>query len=90
MLAYGVPADATDEYCHKEESIVIEAMKRFTMAVYNRLLQIHFLATTVPCRLSEADGDQCSPRLPQYVRQFRLHALGVEELPGRMARPIPR
>ena len=33
MLAYGVPVDATDEYCRKEESIAIEAMKRFTMAV---------------------------------------------------------
>ena len=51
--------------------------------VYNgrlRLLWIHFLATTVPCRLSKANGDQCSPRLPRYVRLSRLHTLGVKEL----------
>ena len=33
MLAYGIPADATDEYCRIGESTAIEAMKRFTMAV---------------------------------------------------------
>lgn len=90
MLAYGVPADATDENCRRGESIAIEAMKTEVYNGRSRLLQIHFLATTVPCRLSEADGDQCSPRLPRYVRQSRLNTLGVEELPSRMARPIPR
>jgi hypothetical protein len=33
MLAYGIPADATDEYCRTGESTAIEAMKRFTVAV---------------------------------------------------------
>jgi hypothetical protein len=33
MLAYGTPADVTDEYCRIGESTTIEAMKRFTMAV---------------------------------------------------------
>jgi hypothetical protein len=33
MLAYGVETDAADEYCRTEESIAIEAMKRFTVAI---------------------------------------------------------
>jgi hypothetical protein len=33
MLAYGIPADATDEYCRTGESTAIEAMKRFTVAI---------------------------------------------------------
>lgn len=33
MLAYGLPANATDEYCHTGENITIEAMKRFTIAI---------------------------------------------------------
>jgi hypothetical protein len=33
MLAYGVAADATDEYCRTGESTAVEAMKRFTVAI---------------------------------------------------------
>jgi hypothetical protein len=33
MLAYGIPIDATDEYCRTGESTTIEAMKRFTIAI---------------------------------------------------------
>jgi hypothetical protein len=33
MLAYGVPADATDEYYRAGESTAIEALKRFVIAI---------------------------------------------------------
>jgi hypothetical protein len=33
MLANGILADATDEYCHTGESTAIEAMKHFTIAI---------------------------------------------------------
>ncbi|KAF0727647.1 hypothetical protein AaE_009516 [Aphanomyces astaci] len=33
MLAYGVCADSTDEYCRLDESTAIESMKRFARAV---------------------------------------------------------
>ena len=33
MLAYGVTADTTDEYCHIGESTAMESMKRFCQAV---------------------------------------------------------
>jgi hypothetical protein len=33
MLAYGVVADAIDEYCKMGESTAIEAMKRFIVAI---------------------------------------------------------
>ena len=33
MLAYGIPADASDEYCRTGGSTAIEAMKRFTVAI---------------------------------------------------------
>jgi hypothetical protein len=33
MLAYGIPADGTDEYCRTGESTALEAMKRFVVAI---------------------------------------------------------
>jgi hypothetical protein len=33
MLAYGISADATDEYCRTGESTALEAMKRFVVAI---------------------------------------------------------
>jgi hypothetical protein len=42
MLAYGIPADATDEYCRTGESTAIEAMKRFTVAIRG-CFESHFL-----------------------------------------------
>jgi hypothetical protein len=33
MLAYGIPADATDEYCRTGESTAAESLKRFTVAI---------------------------------------------------------
>jgi hypothetical protein len=33
MLAYGVATDATDKYCRTGESIAVEAMKRFIVAI---------------------------------------------------------
>jgi hypothetical protein len=33
MLAYGVPANACDEYCRLEESTAMEAMKRWVVAI---------------------------------------------------------
>jgi hypothetical protein len=33
MLAYGIPADATDEYCRVGESTTTEALKRFVIAI---------------------------------------------------------
>jgi len=33
MLAYGLPADAMDEYCRLGESTTIESMKRFVFAI---------------------------------------------------------
>ena len=33
MLAYGLPADATDEYVKIDESMTIESMKRFCRAI---------------------------------------------------------
>ena len=33
MFAYGIPANATDEYCRIGENTTIEAMKRFAQAV---------------------------------------------------------
>ena len=33
MLAYGIPADATDEYVKIGESTTIESMKRFCQAI---------------------------------------------------------
>jgi hypothetical protein len=33
MLTYGIPVDATDEYCRTSESTAIEAMKRFIVAI---------------------------------------------------------
>jgi hypothetical protein len=32
-LAYGVATDATDKYCRTGESIAVEAMKRFIVAI---------------------------------------------------------
>ena len=34
MLAYGVPADACDEYFRLGESTVLEAMKRWVAAIH--------------------------------------------------------
>jgi hypothetical protein len=42
MLAYGIPADTTDEYCRTGESTAIEAMKRFTVAIRG-CFESHFL-----------------------------------------------
>ena len=33
MLAYGIPTDATNDYCRTGQSTTIEAMKRFTIAI---------------------------------------------------------
>ena len=33
MLAYGLPADACDEYCRLGESIASKCMKRFVLAI---------------------------------------------------------
>jgi hypothetical protein len=42
MLAYGILADATDEYCRTGESTAIEAMKCFTVAIRG-CFESHFL-----------------------------------------------
>jgi hypothetical protein len=42
MLAYGVAADSTDEYCHLDESTAIKSLKRFIIAVC-ACFESHFL-----------------------------------------------
>jgi len=52
MLAYGIPADATDEYCRIAESTANEALKRFCRMVVE-MYKEEYLRT-----LNQADIDQ--------------------------------
>lgn len=46
ILAYGVAADATDEYCRIAESIAMEAMKRFCIAIREEFGEEHLRQPT--------------------------------------------
>ena len=46
MLAYGLPADATDEYVKIGESTAIESMKRFYRAIVEIFSEQYLRSTT--------------------------------------------
>ncbi|WZZ16942.1 hypothetical protein YC2023_110031 [Brassica napus] len=47
ILAYGMPADATDEYIKIEESTTIEYMKRFCRAIVDVFLEWYLMSPTI-------------------------------------------
>ena len=46
MLAYGLPADATDEYVKIDESTTIESMKGFCRAIVEIFLEQYIRSPT--------------------------------------------
>ncbi|XP_062714707.1 uncharacterized protein LOC134291223 [Aedes albopictus] len=88
QLAYGTASDATDEYIQIGESTANEAMKEFCRTLLKLYREIFFAST-------ERKPEGCirrrkrEPAVPWNDWQYRLHALGVEELPSCPKRPIP-
>ncbi|KAL5735948.1 hypothetical protein ACOSQ2_030736 [Xanthoceras sorbifolium] len=77
MLAYGVPADSTDEYIKIGESTSIESMKRFCRAVVEVFGERHLRSPN-------------AYDVARNARESRLYALEMEKLSNGLGRTIQR
>lgn len=84
MLAYGLPADAIEEYVKTGESTTIESMKRFYRAMIE-IFSKRYLRATIANNVARLLHIWSATWISKNAREFRLYALEVKKLSNSMS-----